>query len=119
MLKENQIYVKVGEARFVATLNDSAAAKELMAMLPRTWKMEELNGNEKYYFLPQKKFTVKETTPGQVKAGDLVLWQDNAVVLFYEGHRNTYAYTTLGAIDDPEGLAEAVGAGAVEIEFSR
>ena len=38
-----------------------------------------------------------------------MLFGGDCVVLFYESFPRTYAYTPLGWINDPEGLAEALG----------
>ena len=48
-----------------------------------------------------------------------MLFQDSYVVVFYKTHPNTgYAYTPLATIDDADGLAQAVGADAVEAGIS-
>ena len=54
---------------------------------------------------------------GQIHAGDLMLYRDNCVVLFYEDFSTTYAYTRLGSVEDPAGLADALGSGAVSVSF--
>ena len=56
--------------------------------------------------------------PGQISAGDLMLYGNNCLVLFYESFSSEYSYTRLGRVDDPAGLAEALGTGSVEVVFS-
>lgn len=109
--------ITIGGVRFTAVLEDNAAAKAFAAMLPMTLVMEELNGNEKYHYLDTG-LPVESVRPGTIREGDLMLWGSSCVVLFYETFQSSYSYTRLGRIEDPEGLAEAVGSGSVRVDFS-
>lgn len=112
----NALQISVGGKDFTAVLEENAAVRALAARLPLTVTMEELNGNEKYYDLPQDLPTDPEQ-PGTIQAGDLMLYGSNCLVLFYESFDSAYAYTRLGRIADPAGLAEAVGNGTAEVTF--
>ena len=50
------------------------------------------------------------------RAGDIVLYQGNQIVIFYGS--NAWSYTRLGKIDDLTGWAEALGSGDVSVTFS-
>jgi hypothetical protein len=78
--------------------------------------MNELNGNEKYHYLSSSLPTAAYQ-PGTIHAGDLMLYGNNCVVLFYETFNTSYSYTRLGAIDNPSGLAAALGSGDVSVRF--
>lgn len=58
-----------------------------------------------------------DVMPGIIHAGDLMLYGNNCVVLFYETFNSSYSYTRIGAIDDPSGLAAALGSGNVSVRF--
>lgn len=112
-----KISVKVGDYEAEATLADTEAAKEFAAMLPLTLGMSELNGNEKYYYLDGS-LSASATRSGNIKCGDIMLYGTSCVVLFYEDFATSYSYTPLGRIDDPDGLAQALGSGSVTVTFA-
>lgn len=108
--------IQAGGQVFLVSLADNASAKALANMLPMTVEMNELNGNEKYYNLPDK----LPSKPEQVKnihAGDIMLYGEDCLVLFYEDFQTSYSYTRLGRIDQVSGLADALGKGNVKAEL--
>ena len=82
-----------------------------------TLDMRELNGNEKYFYLNEPLPAAAQRV-GQIRTGDLMLFGSDCVVLFYENFATSYTYTPIGRIDDPAGLAEALGRGSAEVAFS-
>lgn len=114
----NQLEVKIAGKTFVADLVESDTAAALLARLPLTVTMTELNGNEKYYYLDAVLPTHTEKV-GTIQAGDILLWGDDCLVLFYKSFSTPYSYTRIGRIADPDGLAEAAGTGSVSVTFSR
>ena len=112
------IKISVGGKTFDAVLEENAAAAEFYKMLPLEIKMNELNGNEKYYRL-NKNLPSNDKRAGNISTGDLLLWSSNTVVIFYKTFSSGYSYTRLGKILNPAGLSDAVGGGNVSVKFSK
>jgi len=108
--------ITIGTAVFTATLYDNPSANAFKASLPLTINMTELNGNEKYYDLPNP-LPTNASAGGDLKVGDLMLYGNNVLVLFYKNLNTTYNYTKLGYLDNPNGLASALGAGNITVKF--
>lgn len=108
------LVIKIGSTEFTATLLDNPTAAAFRAMLPLTMNMTELNGNEKYFDL-SKILPTNASNPGKINAGDLLVYGSKTLVLFYEAFSTSYSYTRLGKINNPSGLAEALGSGNVVV----
>lgn len=109
--------VTINDSTYTLELADSAAAKRLLEMLPLELNLTELNGNEKYGALPQS-LPVERFKPGTIHAGDVLLWQDDTLVIFYETFGSGYSYTALGKISDPNRLkAQIAPLGKVKISI--
>lgn len=89
---------------------------KVKALLQLTLNMTELNGNEKYHHLSTR-LPRDAISPGTIQSGDLMLYGNNSLVLFYKTFETSYSYTRLGRIDDPSGLAAAVGPESVIVTF--
>ena len=114
---ETAVTLTVDGQTFSATLLDNESVRQLVEQFPLTLDMSELNGNEKYFYMDNE-LPTDSYQPEQIHAGDLMLYGNNCVVLFYESFSSGYSYTRLGSVDDPAGLAEALGTGSVEVAFA-
>jgi hypothetical protein len=116
--EESRMWMTVGERRFAITLADNVAARAFAAQLPLTLDMSELNGNEKHADLP-KALPANASRPGTIRNGDLMLYGADTLVVFYSTFNSSYSYTRLGRVDDPAGLAQALGPRGVRVVFSK
>ncbi|WP_207421577.1 cyclophilin-like fold protein [Desertivirga brevis] len=108
--------IKIGNSTFTATLYENATTAQLRSLLPLTADMIELNGNEKYIDLPGS-LPSSASKPGTIQAGDIMLYGSSTLVLFYKSFPTSYSYTRIGRIDDPTGLASALGSGNVRVRY--
>jgi hypothetical protein len=113
----SRLWMAVGERRFAISLAGTEAARAFAAMLPLTLDMADLHGNEKQQDLPTA-LPTDTRRPGTIRHGDLMLWGSRTLVVFYLTFDSPYAYTRLGRVDDPAGLAQALGRGDVRVTFS-
>ncbi|HEU0142128.1 MAG TPA: cyclophilin-like fold protein [Bryobacteraceae bacterium] len=109
--------VRIGSTTFDAALFDNETAAAFKALLPLTLDMDELNGNEKMYDL-SKPLPTSAYSPKRINSGDLMIWGNRTVVLFYKTFPTSYSYTRLGRIEDPSALEAAVGSGRVKVTFA-
>lgn len=112
----SKMKITIGTAVFTATLYENPSATAFRAMFPLTINMTELNNNEKYYDLPSS-LPTNALVGGNIKEGDLTLYGNNTLVLFYKSFNTSYGYTKLGYVDNPAGLAASLGNGKVVVKF--
>lgn len=111
------ITVTVGAAAFTATLADTPTARAFSERLPLTLDMSDVNDNEKAFELGETLPGVA-ANPGTINNGDLMLYGSSTIVLFYKSFDTSYAYSRIGRLDAPDGLAEVLGAGGVTVTFA-
>lgn len=108
--------IEIAHQSFSLVLEDNATVRALAEKLPMIVKMSELNGNEKYYYLD-------ETLPaapqyiGQIKAGDIMLFGNDCLVVFYKSFKTSYSYTRIGHIENADDLEQILGRGSVNVSF--
>ncbi|MEP7117930.1 MAG: cyclophilin-like fold protein [Acidobacteriota bacterium] len=102
------MWMTVGTQRFAVTLEDSPTARAFVQLLPATFEMADLNGNEKHVSLPRS-LPTDPVRPGTIRAGDVLLYGNDTLVVFYETFRSSYSYTRIGRIEQSSGLAAALG----------
>jgi len=95
--------VIINNHEYNVNLENNQTTKELLNKLPLKLNMNELNGNEKYYYLDFNLPTLP-SNPKTIYAGDIMLYQNNCIVLFYKTFDTSYSYTKIGQIDNLEEL---------------
>ena len=115
--KMQTLKIKINGQTFTAELYDNAAAQKLVQNLPMTLNMKDLHGNEKYYYLDNP-LPAKAQHVGKINAGDIMLFGNDCLVVFYQSFNTSYSYTPLGKIENAAVLPKAVGRGSVQMEFS-
>lgn len=112
----SKMKITIGTAVFTATLYNNPSATAFKELFPLTINMMELNNNEKYFDLPNS-LPTNASIGGDIKVGDLTLYRNNTLVLFYKSFNTSYSYTKLGYVDNPTGLATQLGNGNIIIKF--
>ncbi len=100
---ESSVKIVIDEKEFIIDLEDNETVKSFINMLPLELNMKELNGNEKYVYL-DKSLPTNSSNPKRINAGDVMLYGNNCLVIFYKSFDTSYSYTKIGHIDNLENL---------------
>ena len=87
------------EMKVQIDLESNETALEFSKLLPLTIDMNELNGNEKYVYLDNS-LPTNPYNPKHIEAGDVMLFGNNCLVIFYKSFDTSYSYTKIGHIDN-------------------
>ena len=112
-----QMWMTVATQRFDVTLEDNPTARAFVQLLPATFEMAELNGNEKHASLPRP-LPTRAMRPGTIRTGDLMLYGKDTLVVFYKTFSSPYSYTRIGRIEDAAALDQALGSGNLRVAFA-
>ena len=110
------IIITIENKKYEAILYDNSTTKELIKKFPITITMSDLNGNEKYYNF-SKSFPTSSENVASINKGDIMLFGDNCLVIFYKSFSTRYKYTKLGYIKNTEDLENSFGKGDISITF--
>lgn len=110
------ITLKTENAEYEAALYDNSTVKELIKSFPMTITMSDLHENEKYYNL-SKRFPTLSESVSTVNKGEIMLFGDNCLVIFYKSFSTYYKYTRLGYIKNYDDLEKSFGKGDIRITF--
>ncbi len=110
----SMLKVNIDGKDYIMNIEKNDTTKHLINMLPKTFKMSDLNYNEKYIYLDEK-LPKDEKLPRYIVSGDVMLFGDNCIVIFYKSFDTIYKYTKIGHIN---GLPD-LGNGEVTVTITK
>ena len=96
---DTTIKITISNKIYSVKLEENETAQSFISMLPQEFNMSELNGNEKYVYLDNT-LPTNSYNPKHIEAGDIMLYGNNCLVLFYKSFDTSYSYTKIGHIDN-------------------
>lgn len=107
-VEDKILKVSINGVEYDMTLENNMTAYDLLSIVPITLNMEDLNNNEKYGYLSFS-LNDEDSYVEHISKGDVMLYQTNCIVIFYQDVDTTYPYTKLGHIDNlPEFSNESI-----------
>ncbi len=110
----NTMKVIINKKEYIINLEDNETVKSFISSLPQELEMSELNGNEKYTYL-NKSLPTDSKNPKKINKGDVMLYGNNCLVIFYKSFNTSYSYTKIGHIDNLPDL----GDGNIKVTFEK
>ena len=101
--KVSDIKVTINDKDYTLKLENNNTVEEFINLLPQEFTMSELNGNEKYVYMDNY-LTINSYNPKHIEKGDVMLYGNNCLVIFYKSFDTPYEYTKIGHIDNLENL---------------
>ena len=95
----DSLKIFINNQEYTIYLENNETVKSFIKLLPKEFYMNELNGNEKYVYLDDK-LPTNESNPKNINAGDVMLYGNNCLVIFYKSFNTNYSYTKIGHIDN-------------------
>lgn len=111
-IKVTEIKTIINDKTYILKLENNKTVEEFIKLLPQKYTMNELNGNEKYVYI-DKSLPTNASNPKHIEKGDIMLYGDNCLVVFYESFDTTFEYTKIGHIENITSL----GSGSITVRF--
>lgn len=97
-------------------LEDNVTTKAILANMPFTIQMDDLHQNEKYYYF-DKSLPVSPQPIQTIEAGDVLLYQNNCLVIFYQAAEPVVPYTRIGKISRFQDIRASFGNKSVSVQW--
>lgn len=101
--KSDKIYTYVNGKQYEVELYDNETANSFKKFIPCELTMSELNGNEIYTDLSMK-LPSNSSVPEKINKGDIMLFGESCIVVFYDSFQTSYSYTPIGRLKDTDNL---------------
>lgn len=115
-LEENVTDPSEDSVRIQIELDEGEASRALASVMPFSLTMQDLNGNEKYVYLEQS-LPADQNVSGRIEKGDVLLYGDSCIVVFYESFDTSYLYTRIGRVTNMDALEEIRTPQEVDVYF--
>ena len=110
----SDVKIIINDKEYGINLEKNETVKELIKLLPLDITMRELNGNEKYIYLDNT-LPSNSANPKHINRGDVMLYGNNCLVIFYKSFDTSYSYTRIGYIDNLPNL----GNGDISVKIEK
>ena len=95
----DKVYININNEKLGIDLENNSTTSALIKLLPLELSMSDLNGNEKYVYLNES-LPTNTYSPKHIEAGDVMIFGDNCLVIFYESFDTSYSYSKIGHINN-------------------
>ena len=95
----DKIHINTNGKKHELNLERNSTTSALLKLLPLDISMSDLNGNEKYAYLDDS-LPTNIYSPKHIEAGDVMLFGNNCLVIFYKSFDTNYDYSKIGHIDN-------------------
>ena len=93
----DKAHVSINNKELEIELDDNSTVSALVKLLPLELSMSDLNGNEKYAYLDES-LPTNTYSPKHIEAGDVMLFGDDCLVIFYKSFDTNYSYSKIGHV---------------------
>ena len=112
--KVSDIKVIINDKEYTLNLDNSKTVEEFIDLLPQEFNMSDLNDNEKYVYM-NNSLATNSYYPKHIQKGDVMLYGDNCLVIFYKSFDTNFSYTKIGHIDNLDNLED----GSITVKFEK
>ena len=110
-----KVYININNKKLEIDLENNSTTSALIKLLPLELSMDDLNGNEKYVYLNES-LPTNTYSPKHIEAGDVMLFGDNCLVIFYKSFDTSYSYSKIGHINNLPSLDDENISISIDVE---